>query len=222
MRLKEGAHLEVIDPETQSVYSAVIQSTKSPPVISIFSKSSGKNALSPVSCLFFANCKSGTNEWVLEKACELAVSNVIIWQADHSVAKLKSTDEIQNKLKRWNKICEAASKQSGNPNTCRVHFSTSLEEALSISNTLISGKATAICCSLSKNSIPFKELKNPGGSFTVIIGPEGDLSSRESKIAADNKMIFLNLGPYTLRAETAAITAISGINSLFGYTATAQ
>ena len=42
----------------------------------------------------------------------------------------------------------------------------------------------------------------------VLIGPEGDFSANEIKLALESNCIPVNLGPLRLRAETAALTAL--------------
>ncbi len=50
-----------------------------------------------------------------------------------------------------------------------------------------------------------------------MIGPEGDFSKNEEEVIKKHNFEYITLGPYTLRAETAALTAIAGINANFGY-----
>ncbi len=51
-------------------------------------------------------------------------------------------------------------------------------------------------------------LGNYGGSRIVImIGPEGDFSPEEAKLALDKGFIPVSLGNSRLRTETAAVTA---------------
>ena len=51
---------------------------------------------------------------------------------------------------------------------------------------------------------------------TLIIGPEGGLSEREIAMARQSGCTFQRLGPRRLRAETAAITALSIIGARYG------
>ena len=50
------------------------------------------------------------------------------------------------------------------------------------------------------------------GDCTVLIGPEGDFSKNEMKLALDHSFTAVSLGPSRLRTETAAIVACHIIN----------
>ena len=54
------------------------------------------------------------------------------------------------------------------------------------------------------------------GSVLVLIGPEGGWSQEEVQIAEQAKVLPVTLGRHILRAETAAIAAISILQSRFG------
>jgi 16S rRNA (uracil1498-N3)-methyltransferase len=49
------------------------------------------------------------------------------------------------------------------------------------------------------------------GSALVVIGPEGGFSEEEMKLANDKGLVPISLGPRRLRAETAAISAVSWV-----------
>jgi 16S rRNA (uracil1498-N3)-methyltransferase len=217
LRAKEGALIEVISRTTQKTYEAVIQSTENGVNIKIIREKLSQYPQSKVSVMHFALCKGDTNDWVLEKCCELAAGNVIIWQADHSVAKLKTEEDIQKKLTRWNKICEAASKQSGNPRTTKAFFAKDLRAALKISQSIDSLPKTLICCSTSPEALPVSKLNFSHTTAAIVIGPEGDFSKNEISLMQQEGFQFATLGPYILRAETAALSVLSAINSVYGY-----
>ena len=50
----------------------------------------------------------------------------------------------------------------------------------------------------------------------VLIGPEGGWSEREIALARESRCVFQRLGPRRLRAETAAICAMSIIAARYG------
>ena len=59
-------------------------------------------------------------------------------------------------------------------------------------------------------------LPRPEGSLVLLVGPEGGLSSREIATARDRGFETFSLGPRTLRTETAAVTALSAAQLLWG------
>ena len=48
-------------------------------------------------------------------------------------------------------------------------------------------------------------------NITILIGPEGDFSPEEAKLAVENGYIPIHLGPSRLRTETAAVTAAEAV-----------
>ena len=50
-----------------------------------------------------------------------------------------------------------------------------------------------------------------GHAITVLIGPEGDFSREEARLALENGYIPVHLGPSRLRTETAALTAAEAV-----------
>ena len=50
-----------------------------------------------------------------------------------------------------------------------------------------------------------------GADITVMIGPEGDFSPEEARLAVENGFIPVHLGPSRLRTETAAVTAATAV-----------
>ena len=60
---------------------------------------------------------------------------------------------------------------------------------------------------LKKNKI--KELSNPLKSQLIVVGPEGDFTLEELKLAEENNFKMISLGQNRLRTETACIVGIS-------------
>ena len=50
-----------------------------------------------------------------------------------------------------------------------------------------------------------------GTEVTVLIGPEGDFSDQEARLALSRGYLPVHLGPSRLRTETAAVTAVEAV-----------
>ena len=51
----------------------------------------------------------------------------------------------------------------------------------------------------------------PGDEIAVLIGPEGDFSPEEARLALSAGFLPVHLGPSRLRTETAAVTAVESV-----------
>jgi 16S rRNA (uracil1498-N3)-methyltransferase len=61
-----------------------------------------------------------------------------------------------------------------------------------------------------------RELPQPQGPICLLSGPEGGFTGHERKLALAAGFIALRLGPRVLRTETAALAALSAIQTLWG------
>ena len=141
-------------------------------------------------------------EWFLEKATEIGINEVTPIICEHSERKIL-------KLERMNKILVAAMKQSNRA------YLPKLNEPISF-DTFINNKHEGDCfiahCSKEGEKKQLKLELTKGTNSTILIGPEGDFSSKE--IAASLKQGFsaVSLGNSRLRTETAAIVSCHTIN----------
>ena len=66
------------------------------------------------------------------------------------------------------------------------------------------------------NPDQLKKLAKAGKSYGLLIGPEGGLSDQEVALAKETGYLGLRLGPRILRTETAAVTALTAAQTLWG------
>jgi 16S rRNA (uracil1498-N3)-methyltransferase len=139
-------------------------------------------------------------EWFLEKATEIGISSITPVFCDHSERKII-------KKERFEKIIQASMKQSLN-----CYFPV-LNEAISFKDFIkqdFTGQLyIAHCEETDKKSL--KQQLKPKASVTILIGPEGDFSTKEIDLAIENKFIPVTLGKTRLRTETAAIVACHSV-----------
>ncbi|PKP13827.1 MAG: 16S rRNA (uracil(1498)-N(3))-methyltransferase [Bacteroidetes bacterium HGW-Bacteroidetes-3] len=139
-------------------------------------------------------------EWFLEKATEIGIDEITPIICEHSERKVL-------KLDRMEKIILSAAKQS-----LKFHFP-KLNEPITFNAFMqcnFSGQLfVAHCEKTSKKSLK-SELK-PNLKTTILIGPEGDFSSKEIKQSLDNNFIPVSLGKSRLRTETAGIVAVHSV-----------
>ncbi len=145
-------------------------------------------------------------EWFLEKATEIGIDSITPIICDHSERKIVKAD-------RFERILQSAMKQSL---SC---YMPQLYEAISF-NDFINQDFTgdvfiAHCEETDRKSL--KQQLKPKTDITILIGPEGDFSTKEIAQALENKFIPVTLGQTRLRTETAAIVdchSVAFVNEL--------
>lgn len=152
--------------------------------------------------LFWSLLKKDKNDWVLQKCTELGVSHFIPLLADRS-------EKTGFNMERAEKIVIEAAEQCGRSDIPAVREPITIQTALEE----LSEKITLLVCEQS-NDLEIDnwklEIGRPAG---VLVGPEGGWSDAEKQLFSDQSISYLNLHDFTLRAETAAIAAISKLIS---------
>lgn len=141
-------------------------------------------------------------EWMLEKCTEIGISSIRPITCEKSEQKHFRKD-------RFERILAAALKQSQRFYLPHLFDSLKVEEALQ--QTVSDNKYIA---SYNKDNIFLQEQLKAGESITMVIGPEGDFTSKELNFAKELNFSCVNLSHARLRTETAALQACSIFNSI--------
>jgi 16S rRNA (uracil1498-N3)-methyltransferase len=135
-------------------------------------------------------------EWFLEKATEIGIHEITPIICDHSERKVYKIDRAE-------KIIQAAMKQSLHYYMPKINEPVSLSQF--IKSNITGQKFIAHCEETDKKS--FKNEVKRDEKITILIGPEGDFSTKEINFAIENKFIPVTLGITRLRTETASLVA---------------
>ena len=176
-------------------------------------------------------------DWLVEKATELGVASVQPLVTERSVLRL-SHERAEKKQAHWQSIAIAACEQCGRNQVPVVHavmgfaqwakaWSGLRGQDLSQARTLQTGtnrseddgsaiappRPTGYLLSLRGDSQPLRDILVLNGSdlndLTFLSGPEGGLSEGEEQTAMDAGFTAVSLGTRVLRAETAALAALT-------------
>lgn len=139
-------------------------------------------------------------EWFLEKATEIGVTSITPIICDHSERKVV-------KIERFDKIIQSAMKQSLSCYYPILNAPITFKDYI---NQNFDGDTYIAHCE-ETDKISLKSQVLPNKKITILIGPEGDFSVKEIKMAIQNKFIPVTLGETRLRTETAAIVACHSI-----------
>ncbi len=167
----------------------------------------------PLIILACALPKKTKFEFIIEKATELGVDEIIPLKTRRTEINLKG-DRLDKKHLRYKTIAINASKQSCRSIIPAIHPITELSSALDH----LTKTTTVIIPSLTgkrKNIFgTFKEIKSPK-AISFLIGPEGDFTPKEYKLAQEAGCIPVTLGETVLKVETAALCAVSCAHLFF-------
>lgn len=213
LRSRVGEALTVIFNEHSQSYTAIITALKPKVSVKLICEKAALWVPSPVRTMLVPILRGNNSDLAVEKLTELGVTEILLWRADKSLVQLKSAGLLQKKLARWERIAQAAAEQSGRTNTPRILAAEDLEQALVIYNQNRKSNEFFLVCSLRQE---VKSLKALGAATccSIIVGPEGDFSDGELSSLSQTDAIFISLGPWLLRAETAAIAACAAANLL--------
>ena len=215
LRLETGSFIQVIDPNNNKAFLAELSTTsKKSAEIKIKKEIELKFLKSPVSSLLIASLKGKNTSLVCEKAVELGVTNLIIFEAERSVKKLDPKDN--KTLDRFNKIAKSAAKQSNKTFLPKIFLYESLQKAILKVDTLAKDTDKRLCCSLKQEDIKLSDIDSTI-QVHLIIGPEGDFTEVEYNNLSQSGWEHISLGPFVLRSETAAIAGLAMLSAILGY-----
>lgn len=143
-------------------------------------------------------------EWFVEKAVEIGVDEIVPLIGDRSERKIY-------KKERAERIALSAAKQSLKGAIPMIHDPVSVSSFI---QTAPSGAVKLIAYCFEGNKISVKnalEGVQEGIEIIILIGPEGDFSPEEARIAVENGFVPVHLGESRLRTETAGVTAAEAV-----------
>lgn len=135
-------------------------------------------------------------ELFLEKATEIGIHEITPLICEHSERKIYKTDRAE-------KIVQAAMKQSLQYYLPKINNPITFSDFIEVN--FEGSKYIAHCEEQEKKS--FKKCVNKEENILILIGPEGDFSTKEIEKAIDQKFTPVTLGNTRLRTETAALVA---------------
>jgi 16S rRNA (uracil1498-N3)-methyltransferase len=148
-------------------------------------------------------------DWLVEKATELGVAGITPLMTERSVLRL-SGERAEKKVAHWQSVAIAACEQCGGNRIPIVAPLVSLTNWLKASP---NEPKTRLLLSLREGSTPLRMATNNIGpdspDIVFLSGPEGGLSAIEESSAADLGFVPVSLGARVLRAETAALAALT-------------
>lgn len=198
MRGRIGDEVELVNGKGQLAVGVATECKKREANLKILSVKESP-PVCPALALAQALPKQNHLEWIIEKGTELGVTAFHLFPGDFSEKKELSS----NQEKRCHHLLVAALKQSGRLHLPEIMMHRSI-------NDLRLSKESTFFGDTRKDAPLFKtvEVGSQEGCITMVIGPEKGFSQNEVRYL-DRCAKGVKLSPHTLRAETAAIAAMT-------------
>ena len=201
LRVLPGEKIELLI--AGKVFLGVVQKTK-PLQIEKLDHIDASHELPIRITLIYPVVKGEKMDWVVQKATELGVDELIPCSSERSVVHWDQHD-LEKKWVRFQRIIKEATLQSKRETLMKMNRYINLSDAfkLDFSSKWIASESHLQ--SSKPNSLKF----NKGSTISLVVGPEGGLSTNELTLAQTNGYQPFSLGPSILRSETAVIAALS-------------
>ena len=201
LRKKEGDEIILFDGKGNSCLGVISSLNKSQlelEIIELFDKTlrSGIKISLGQSLI-----KSDPLNFIIQKATELGVASFYPLITDRSVIKLKMT---KNRALKWSLIARGACEQCGENWLPIIENPMKLDKWAEVEKS----KIKIVIYPHANNKISDLDYKD---SVSLAIGPEGDFTDYEVDSLIEKGFIPVTIGQRILRAETAAISAISSV-----------
>ncbi len=193
-------------------YTSAITSIKKNEVLVIVKTFVKITNESPLNITLLQGISSGDRmDYTIQKAVELGVTAIVPIITTRSVVKL-SNERAEKRQAHWQSVAHAACEQSGRAFIPTVFAPVQLS-AWMASNP--QDNATRVLLN-PIGAIRLADLAKPTGNIALLIGAEGGLSQAEIDTVLSQGFKSVVLGARILRTETAALTAIAAMQTLWG------
>jgi len=212
LRLQPGELLTVTDEHGRRYRAEIAEVSIGTLIGRILDTTSAPPKTSPSIVLAQSLLKGEKMDWVIQKATELGVARIAPVLASHSVVRPRA-DRIEHQLARWQRIALEAAQQSERWSVPVI------DEPATVPHLLSTSKTAAVKILLAERSdgasLSNLPLHNDGDVW-LLIGPEGGWEEAEFRHMREQGFVGVTLGPRILRAETAAIAALTILQSRLG------
>ena len=202
LRAREGEEITLCDGEGMD-YQCRIASLERGVLLDILSQEVCETEPKTKITLYQGLPKADKMELIIQKCVELGVDRIVAVSTERAIVKLDKKEA--KKLERWQKIAEAAAKQSGRGKIPEIgqqvlKFKEAVAEAKELDGAIIPYEREE------ETGIRQFVENFKGESVGVFIGPEGGFADEEIALAQENGITPITLGKRILRTETAGMT----------------
>jgi 16S rRNA (uracil1498-N3)-methyltransferase len=147
-------------------------------------------------------------EWAIEKCTELGVARIVPVIARRTEAHLAAA--ASKRVERWQRIAQQAAEQSRRASPPEISQPLRLNDSLALQASL------RIILSETETEVMLKDVlqsRSSDSDLVLALGPEGGWTDEELNLFQGAGWVSASLGNTILRAETAAIAAVTIVQS---------
>ncbi len=211
VRLAPGDLITLFNGEGGEVQASLVAVAKRSVTAEILAHVAREAELPYAVALAQALPEASKMDWIIEKAIELGAAGIVPLAAQRCVVRL-SAERAEKKMAHWQGIIVSASEQSGRNRLAQL---APLQEFNSWSKQQ-NAQTRIILTPRADQSLAEWARQQPPQAVTLMVGPEGGFSEAEEKAALAAGAIGLSMGPRILRTETAGLTALAALATLWG------
>ncbi len=202
LRLQPGGGITLFNGQGGQWQATVLRMGRSDVVVRVTAHDAVEREAARAVTLAIGMPANERMDWLVEKATELGVTRIVPLHTQHGVLRLAG-ERAQKKQAHWRAVAQAACEQCGRNRLPAV------EPVQDLAAFLPQAVGERAVLSLAEGSVPAREAFAGGAPITVLIGPEGGLSAGEDAQARAAGFAPVTLGARVLRAETAALAALT-------------
>ena len=207
LRMDAGDELLVFNGRDGEWRACIAEATKRSLVLEVIGQTRTQQG-GPDLVYLFAPLKRARLDYMVQKATEMGVARLSPVLTRHTIAERVNLERMQANA------IEAAEQ-------CGILRVPEIDEPRKLASVLASWDATrrlVFCDEAAEHTSPIAALAElPPGPVAVLIGPEGGFSPDERDlIRAKPFATAISLGPRIMRADTAAIAALTLVNAVLG------
>lgn len=206
LRMKNGEKLYINNKENEEKFLAEIENIQKDEVNCLLLNKVDSVESDIKVTLFQGMPKADKMEYIIQKAIELGIYEIVPVEMKNCIFKLKDNKKIE----RWQAIAESAAKQSKRNIIPKIR---NAEKISDVKNEIKDYDLVLIAYE-DENKTTLKQVlknRNDLSNVAIIIGPEGGIDKSEVDELTQNGAISASLGKRILRTETASVVLLSMI-----------
>ena len=205
LRLRAGDPLEIVDGRGNLYHCILTDAHHKHARVAIEAVETYPKTWSGSITLAIAPTKNNDRmEWLVEKLVEIGIDRIVTLRCQRSERK-----DIN--IERLERVAVAAMKQSLKATLPVIEPTIPFRDYMT--GDLPGQRFIAYCDPAFERRLLAREYR-PGADTAILIGPEGDFSPEEIKLALTTGWLPVSLGDSRLRTETAALFAVSACHIL--------